>query len=75
MLFGGPIDAILAGMVQHAPKSTATGTLKPKAAAGDSYRGIQLQTPPGRSQFTDAQLRKAVDSAIAKNLQVLSGKR
>jgi hypothetical protein len=69
-LFGGPIDAILPDMVQHVSKSAHTSAFKSKlATAGESYRGVTLQPMPGRSRFTDAQVRKAVDTAIEKLVQ------
>lgn len=38
------------------------------------YRGVTLQTAtPGRTRFSLAQLKKAVETAVAKNAGALSG--
>jgi hypothetical protein len=37
-----------------------------------TYRGIQLQTPFARSQFTPEQIREAVEHAIAENADAIA---
>lgn len=54
-----------------------TGTAKPrrKTAQGKSallYRGVRLQSPAAQSHFTIAQIKKAVDDAIAKNADAIA---
>ncbi len=38
-----------------------------------TYRGVKLQVTAGRTQFSLAQIRKAVETAVAKNADVLAG--
>jgi hypothetical protein len=48
------------------------GSPKPRSKSAASrrekltYRGVTLQTPVARSQFTSAQIKRAVEDAIAK---------
>ena len=37
-----------------------------------TYRGVQLQTPFARSQFTAEQIREAVEYAIAQNADAIA---
>lgn len=37
------------------------------------YRGVQLQTTSGRTRFSLAQIKKAVEAAVAKNADALAG--
>jgi hypothetical protein len=37
------------------------------------YRGVQLQKTSGRTRFSLAQIKKAVETAVAKNVDALTG--
>lgn len=37
------------------------------------YRGVQLQMTSGRTRFSLAQIKKAVETAVAKNADALAG--
>lgn len=52
-------------------KSQRKPTQGPKAL----YRGVKLQRPAARSQFTIAQIKKAVEDAIAKNAEAIANVR
>lgn len=54
-----------------------TGSAQPRLKAAPAkrkltYRGVKLQSPVGRSQFTIAQIKKAVEDAIARNADVIA---
>jgi hypothetical protein len=42
---------------------------KPKAKGKPTYRGVVIQHPVGRSRFSAAKIRRAIENAIAKNPQ------
>lgn len=47
----------------------------PKPARAKSallYRGVKLRSPAARPHFTIAQIKKAVDDAIAKNADAIA---
>lgn len=54
-----------------------TGPTQPRAKAAPpkralTYRGVKLQSPAVRSQFTIAQIKKAVEDAIARNAELVA---
>ncbi|MDB5430749.1 MAG: hypothetical protein JWP35_1865 [Caulobacter sp.] len=55
---------------------TAAATSRPQAPRASkgklTYRGVTLQHPATRSRFSIAEIRKAVESAIAENADALS---
>jgi hypothetical protein len=59
-------------MVAPNPKAAKHGPRTPKA--GGQYRGVKLQATGGRSRFSLDQIRKAVDAAVGKHADALSGK-
>jgi len=52
-----------------APPAKRTGS-RPRRRV---YRGVQLQRISGRTRFSLAQLKKAVEAAIAKHADALAG--
>jgi hypothetical protein len=38
-----------------------------------TYRGVKLQVTTGRTRFSLAQIKKAVETAVAKNADALAG--
>ena len=58
-------------MSEPKPKITKART-SPKGGA--MYRGIRLQPMATGSQFTSEQVRRAVESALAKHANDLAGK-
>ncbi len=49
-------------------------TKRPSPSKKSVYRGVTLQTAtPGRTRFSLAQLKKAVETAVTKNAGALSG--
>lgn len=38
-----------------------------------TYRGVKLQVTAGRTRFSLAQIKKAVETAVAKNTDALAG--
>lgn len=53
--------------------TVAAVTKRPSPPRKPVYRGVTLQAAPGRTHFTLAQLKKAVETAVAKNADALSG--
>lgn len=53
--------------------TAAAATKRPSPPKKPVYRGVTLQTASGRTRFTLAQLKKAVETAVAKNADALSG--
>jgi len=54
-----------------------SGSTQPRAKAAPpkralTYRGVKLHSPAVRSQFTIAQIKKAVEDAIARNADVIA---
>ena len=50
-----------------------SGSALPKAKRGKlTYRGVTLQKPATRSRFTSTEIKKAVESAVAKNAEALA---
>lgn len=54
-----------------------TGSAQPRVKAAPTkraltYRGVKLQSPATRSRFTIAQIKKAVEDAIASNADVIT---
>ena len=56
-----------------AASRSAKKSLRP-ASAAPLYRGVRLQKTAGRSKFTLAQIRKAVETAVSKNADALAGR-
>lgn len=53
---------------------TAAAAKRTSSAQKPVYRGVTLQmAAAGRTRFSLAQLKKAVDTAVAKNADALSG--
>jgi len=56
-----------------------TGSARPQRKPAQSrkplYRGVRLQRPAARSQFTIAQIKKAVEDAIAKHAEAIDNAR
>ena len=57
-----------------------TGSAKPQRKPAQRkaallYRGVKLQSPAVQSHFTIAQIKKAVDDAIAKNADAIASVR
>lgn len=42
-------------------------------ARSNTYRGVELQSPPGVSRFSEAQIRQAIEDALAKSQRHASG--
>lgn len=68
-------------MVEFRPKTAHTcvmiGSIQPRTKAAPpkralTYRGVKLQSPVARSQFSIAQIKKAVEDAIARNADVIT---
>jgi len=57
-----------------AAKHKPTKFAQRPAKKGMVYRGVHVQVPAGRSRFTLNQLKRAVEAAIVKNADALSGK-
>ncbi|WP_200216195.1 MULTISPECIES: hypothetical protein [Brevundimonas] len=54
--------------------TAAVATKRPSPAKKSVYRGVTLQrAAPERTRFSLAQLKKAVETAVAKNADALSG--
>lgn len=53
---------------------TAAVAKRPASPKKPVYRGVTLPTAtPGRTRFSPAQLKKAVETAVAKNAGALAG--
>ncbi len=57
-----------------AAKHKTSKVMPRPAKTGVLYRGVHVQTPAGRSRFTLSQLKRAIEAAIVKNADALSGK-
>lgn len=75
-----PSEAVRA-KVEFTPRLAHTlamsGSIQPRTKVAPTkrtltYRGVKLQSPAVRSQFTVAQIKKAVEDAIAKNPDVIT---
>jgi hypothetical protein len=55
-------------------KSSASKTGRRATEPVATYRGIVIQPTPGPTRFTREQLKKAVETAIAKNADFLAGR-
>ncbi|MGZ9099501.1 MAG: hypothetical protein ACXW3O_07345 [Brevundimonas sp.] len=54
--------------------TAVAATKRPSPSKKSVYRGVTLQTAtPGRTRFSLAQLKKAVETAVTKNAGALSG--
>lgn len=54
--------------------STAIKRSTPPRKPG-AYRGVKLQVTTGRTRFSLAQIKKAVETAVAKNADALAGEK
>jgi len=62
------------GVRAHIPVMTAAAAKRPSPSGKPVYRGVTLQMAAGgRTRFSLAQLKKAVETAVAKNADALSG--
>nr|WP_316629433.1 hypothetical protein [uncultured Brevundimonas sp.] len=70
-----PAHVETSGVRAHIPVMTAVAaTKRPSPSRKPVYRGVTLQmAAAGRTRFSLAQLKKAVETAVAKNADALSG--
>ena len=59
-------------MLATKQKSRKMGSAKKKGLV--TYRGVRLQAIFGRSKFTEAELREAIESALKKHATTIAGR-
>jgi hypothetical protein len=63
--------ACILAVMAH-PTSKPNGRARP-AKSGGIYRGVRLQRPFAPSQFSDEEIRRAVEAAIKENADIFAG--